>query len=252
MIATLPSPIAQPPVHEKGLDLYRGSIIQPNSLWSTSTNSHIKQNAPALFRLVQVIESDSRHSGLTADQASVEKLRRAFEAVAETFEQPFHTICHQYYTAPTKDKGSVQNKVLDTLCNLSAQFPEIPGILWCVLGHIGTRQDPFAELSLLDDNSYAFGSAALNDASLHAMCMVTRLKSLVDDHLIHSVKAVVIHGHNCDCCIEAVDRPADFKIRLRARCELEKMFEAFMAQLLSEIIKTCGYDLPHVASPRYA
>lgn len=159
-----------------------GLIITPESLWVTSQNPHIRHNAPALLHLLKVTESDPRHSGLFADLASIGRLRREFEAVAETFEQPFHTICHNYFTAPNEDPRSVQNRILKTLCGLSKQHPEIPGILWCVLGHIGTRQDPYELRSLLKDDDYAFGCAKVNDAALHAMCMVTPLKTLIDQH----------------------------------------------------------------------
>lgn len=224
------------------------SIITPHSLWVTSRNHHILRNAPVLARLIQVIETDPRHSGLIADPVSVGKLQRAFEAVAETYVNPFHTVCNTFYQSPITDPNSVQSKVLATLCDLSRQHPPIPGILWHALGHIGTRTDPYAELSLLDDEHYAVGSAALNDAALHGLCMVTRLKTLVDEHLIASVSAKLVHAHNCDCCIEAVLRPEGYRIRQRTQDELTKMYDAFMAQLLSETVKTCGYDLPHVAS----
>lgn len=225
-----------------------GLIITPESLWVTSKNHHIKRNAPALSRLMQVIETDPRHQGLIADQVSVEKLRRAYEAIAETYVNPFHEVCAEYYTAPDEDPKSVQNRILATLCDLSKRYPEIPGIIWHVLGHIGTRPDPYAELSLLGDDDYAVGSATLNDAALHSLCMVARLKTLVDEHLSASVSAVIIHAHNCDCCIEAVVRPEGFAITPRTPEMLQKLFDAFVAQLLSEVIKTCGYDLPHAAA----
>lgn len=194
---------------------------------------------------MKVTENDPRHSGLMADPESVRKLRRAFEVVAETFEQPFHTICRQYYTAPTPDQGSVQNKILDTLCDLSRKHPEIPGILWCVLGHIGTRQDPYAMRSLLNDDDYAFGCAKLNDAALHAMCMDVPLKMLIDQHMIKSVSAVIVHACHCDSCMMKVSPAQGFTIEEPSRDLLKIIYDAFIDQFFAEVVKSCGYDMPH-------
>lgn len=243
MTATLPQP-TKTPVHD-GASLYRGKIIQPDSLWYNSKNLHIRRNAPKLLHLMKITENDPLHAGLMADLKSVERLRRAFEVVAETYEQPFHTIYSQFYTAPDQDKGSVQNRILATLSELSAQHPEIPGILWCVLAHIGTREDVYEMRSLLGDDDYAFGCAKLNDAALHAMCMVTPLKTLIDQLMIASVSAIIVHACHCDSCMMKVSPAQGFTIEKPSDALLKIIYNAFIDQFFAEVIKSCGYDMPH-------
>jgi hypothetical protein len=97
--------------------------------------------------------------------------------------------------------------------------------------------------SLLRDPKDTFrqGDAVLNDTALHTGGIVMKLMFIINARLMNRFGVIVVHGHSCDCCIEA--RAGKVNADTSSQ-EIEELSVCFFAHYCAEYVKTKVLGLP--------
>lgn len=178
-------------------------------------------------------------------------IREKFPEYADSFVADMHTIWSAGFSPEDYDTAihfttlrlELKEGILDELHKLSVLFPNVPGILWHSIAHVVFREDPFMKASLLRDpeDTFRHGDAILNDTALHAGGIVMKLMFIINARLMNRFGVTVVHGHSCDCCIEA--RTGSVSVDLTPE-EIEDLSTCFFGHLCAEWIKTRILGLP--------
>ena len=200
----------------------------------------------------------TRERRLVSQFPEIEEAYRAYicanhgESHASQFVADMSTICLADYSPKdydpailvSKSHNNLKIKVLEELDKLSNLFPKIPKILWHCIAHVTLREDPTIKSSLLKDpnDTFLYGDAVLNDTALHSAGIVLKLMHYINASLMKSVGYIVVHGHSCDCCIEAED--GNVFLNDLSLEEIEDLSKCFFAHFCAEWVKTRVLGLP--------
>lgn len=186
------------------------------------------------------------------EKAYLAHIRENFPEHEDDFVADMHTVWsagflpEDYDTAIhfTTEHRELKEGILDELHKLSVTFPKIPAILWHCIAHVVLREDPFMKTSLLRDakDTFMHGDAVLNDTALHAAGIVTKLMFIINGRLMNRFGVIIIHGHSCDCCVEA-RTGGNVSVDLTPE-EIEDLSTCFFGHFCGEWIKTRVLGLP--------